>query len=264
MKRRVASDMRYCLWLRSLAVVAALITAMGAHSRVAVAQAPVNKMCLVMRLEEADPAITTQYEGRTIAFCCENCLKKFLANPERYAGRLTAFENDAEDHAEQDHDSNIGASQSAHDHDSEETEMPLLARIHPVVVHLPLAGVPIALVAVIGWLVSRKKFFANADVPPLVLAAGSSILGVITGNVAHDSMRFSEALHEYVRWHQYAATSLMILLLILCAFRLWRWRGLKGKWLVAYATGLAMVSGVVCVVGYLGGSLVFGPDHLWP
>jgi len=230
----------------------------------AFAQAPVNKMCPVMTLEEADPSITTVYRGKTIAFCCDNCLKKFRANPDQYADRLAVFSNDQDSHEEHQQEPNETASASDHDHGSAETKIPLLARFHPIVVHFPLAGTPIALVAMLAWLGSRKKLFAYGDVPPLVLAAASSVVGVVTGNMAHDSMRFSAALHDYVEWHQFTATGLMILLLILSALRLWRWRRLTGRWLAAYAAGLFAASALVGVVGFLGGSLVFGPDHLWP
>ncbi len=260
----MASNLRSCLRPRHLAVFTVLVVVTAAHSRVAIAQPPVNKMCPVMTLEETDPAITTQYRGKTIGFCCDICLKKFKVNPEQYVGRLATFSDEGKDHAAHDQDSSGGVADSGHERDSDETKMPLLARIHPVVVHFPLAGVPIATVAMLGWLVTRKKLFAYGDVPPIVFAAAFSVVAVITGNIAHDSMRFSDALHEYVQWHQYAATTLMILLLMLCAVRLWRWRVLDGKWLVAYAGGLVAASGLVGVVGYLGGSLVFGPDHLWP
>lgn len=230
----------------------------------ALAQTPINKMCPVMTLEEADPAITTEYRGKTVAFCCDRCLAKFKADPERYAKNLTGL-GDAEIHGE----GKADAEHEMHSHatgDDEPTDRtePFLARIHPVVVHFPLAGTPIAMAALLAWFVSRRRLFAYADVPPLLLAAVSSIVGVITGNVAHDSMRFSAELHTYVEWHQYAATTLMILLLLLGALRLWRWRRLDGKWLGAYVAGLAAASALVVAVGFLGGSLVFGPGHLWP
>ncbi len=50
--------------------------------------APVNSKCPV-----ADKAInagspTTQYRGRTVAFCCNNCKSKFEADPGKYAAAL--------------------------------------------------------------------------------------------------------------------------------------------------------------------------------
>lgn len=94
-------------------------------------------MCPVMTLEVADATITVQYRGKTIAFCCDTCVKKFRANPERYAGQLVGFTHDGEgesahehdsDQTDHDRDSHASAPQSGNEHASDETKMPLLAR----------------------------------------------------------------------------------------------------------------------------------------
>lgn len=48
---------------------------------------PVNTICPVSK-EEADAAITHTYEGKTYAFCCNSCLKKFKGDPEKYISRM--------------------------------------------------------------------------------------------------------------------------------------------------------------------------------
>ena len=48
----------------------------------------VNKMCPVHTDDPVDPTVTTVYEGRKIGFCCDDCLKKFDADPARYAARV--------------------------------------------------------------------------------------------------------------------------------------------------------------------------------
>ena len=242
---------------------AAVFALLASGGFVARAQEPVNKMCPVMTLEEIDPAIRTEYQGMIVAFCCDTCLKKFQANPERYAGQLDVYRT-AEAQTVNKHDLRDEASDNEPDHNSGEGRMPFLARLHPAVVHVPLASAPLTVIALLAWLSSHKRMFAEADVPPLLLGAASSTLAVVTGNMAHDFMRFSDALHNYVHWHQYSATALMILLVILSALRLWRWRRLEGRWLTLYSSGLVIALGLVAVVGFLGGSLVFGPDHLWP
>jgi YHS domain-containing protein len=48
----------------------------------------VNKLCPVTH-EAVDPKIpTVQYKGLTIGFCCEDCIKDFNANPEKYVANL--------------------------------------------------------------------------------------------------------------------------------------------------------------------------------
>jgi YHS domain-containing protein len=54
-------------------------------------QAELNTVCPVSR-EEADPEITHEYKGKTYALCCNNCLKKFKKDPEKYISKLNEDE----------------------------------------------------------------------------------------------------------------------------------------------------------------------------
>jgi YHS domain-containing protein len=49
---------------------------------------PVNKFCLVHPDDAVDPTVTTEYEGKVIGFCCEDCQKKFDLDPKAYAAKL--------------------------------------------------------------------------------------------------------------------------------------------------------------------------------
>jgi uncharacterized membrane protein len=140
--------------------------------------------------------------------------------------------------------------------------VPWLGRVHPVIVHFPLAGVPLAFLGFLTWAVTGREAFAKADVPPLFVAALASIAAVITGNIAHDAMRFSGELHEIVERHEFVSTTIMVVALCLTALRVWRWNRLTGKWRWVYGVGLSVTCILVVITGYLGGSLVFGPDHL--
>ena len=44
---------------------------------------PVNSKCMVTG-EDIDSKVTTVYDGKTYAFCCEDCIKAFKKNPEKY------------------------------------------------------------------------------------------------------------------------------------------------------------------------------------
>jgi YHS domain-containing protein len=48
---------------------------------------PVNTKCPVSG-DPIDPAITTVYQGKTIAFCCKDCIGDFNKNPEKYMKTL--------------------------------------------------------------------------------------------------------------------------------------------------------------------------------
>jgi YHS domain-containing protein len=45
---------------------------------------PVNKFCAVEREEEANAKVTYVYKGKTIAFCCKDCIPEFKKDPEKY------------------------------------------------------------------------------------------------------------------------------------------------------------------------------------
>jgi YHS domain-containing protein len=45
---------------------------------------PVNTRCPVTG-DPIDPKITLVYDGKTYAFCCEDCVKMFQKNPAKYA-----------------------------------------------------------------------------------------------------------------------------------------------------------------------------------
>ena len=47
-----------------------------------------NTICPVST-EEVDPEVTYTYKGKTYALCCNNCLKKFKKDPEKYISRLS-------------------------------------------------------------------------------------------------------------------------------------------------------------------------------
>jgi YHS domain-containing protein len=43
------------------------------------------KTCVVTQDELGDAPVSVEYQGRTIPLCCKACVRKFKANPEKYA-----------------------------------------------------------------------------------------------------------------------------------------------------------------------------------
>lgn len=223
---------------------------------------PVNQLCPVMPEEPVDSRFILEFKGRTIGFCCEKCVAKFQANPDRYRARLPQFAAANGDSDEMriadDVPSNAVSAGAA------PNPVELFGRYHPVLVHLPIAGMPLALIGLCSWLVTKNAAFAAADAPPLLVGGAISIAAVVTGNIAERSTSFSPSLQNYLRWHEYAGTVLMALAVALCVLRIWRWRRLSGAWLGLYGGGLVVASIVAGISGFLGGTLVFGKGHLWP
>ena len=55
----------------------------------------VQKTCPVMIGNKVDPNIFSEYRGKRVYFCCENCKASFEAAPEKYVARLPQFSEGA-------------------------------------------------------------------------------------------------------------------------------------------------------------------------
>lgn len=60
---------------------------------------PINKTCPVSG-EPIDPSKTVVHEGKTVAFCCDNCKAKFEENPQEFLSELDAFAEANEEQAD--------------------------------------------------------------------------------------------------------------------------------------------------------------------
>ena len=225
--------------------------------------AAINEMCPVMTDEPADPGITTVYEGRTVAFCCGRCLEKFLASPQRYAHWLPPVTAVVAVPAVE----GSSAQVAGHAHDSaaqpgELDRTPLFGRLHPMIVHFPLAGIPLAFMGFVAAVATRRESFARADVVPLMVGAGAAVMAVLTGNVVHEATNFGENLARVAERHQFASTASMVLALLLVALRIWQWRSFTSAWRWVYGGVLLVEVVLLTITGYLGASLVYGSGHL--
>jgi len=64
-------------------------TTKPAATQPAAASKPVNKFCAVEGEDhEIDPKVTVVYKGKTIGFCCKDCVEEFQKDPEKYVKRL--------------------------------------------------------------------------------------------------------------------------------------------------------------------------------
>jgi len=264
--------------MRCLTVVVSLVAVVSASSAFA-QDKPINTMCPVLTDEPIDPEITTVYKGKVIGLCCDRCLEKFERNPEKYVHRIPGWSDLVADGsaAGGGDDAGSGGGEAAAGDASgtsggsvesrtsgesgDEAELSLAGRIHPALVHVPIAAIPLALLGLLAWLITGKDQFAKADALPMLVAAVAAVAAYLTGREAEAGQRFSPHMQQIVERHESAATVVLVLVLVLAVLRIWRWNRLTGTWLWAYGVGLVAASAVVGVTGYWGGSLVFGPEH---
>jgi len=256
---------------------------------------PVNAMCPVTTDEPADPYVTTEYEGETIGFCCKSCLRKFNANPDAYLSALgmnrvgteqgenpssvlEPANGQATNHT---HTETVGEfagpeSKEAggnrdYDHDAEyeavngtplERLATYLGKFHVLVVHLPIALLPLAAVFELWGGFRQKERWLRVARVNFVMGALFALVAASLGWLAVMSASYPGELADYLEWHRWFGTSVAglsvvgLLSLLLVRFDC-EWGTLFYR-ICVYTLGV-----LVPVTAHFGGSLIYGPDYLF-
>ena len=252
-----------------------------------------NEWCPVLTDERVDPEISTEYEGGRVFFCCKKCLKKFQADPAAYALRLPASllptgvatspqgpeqDDHAVDHADegathaQEHDGSASGTHQEHDHASHGDEhahglrgwIEWVGRLHPMLVHFPIA---LLLLAALAELLASRSGDQRFD-----FAARFSLWAGTIGALAAAPLGWADALgmaDEYTgasatlllyhRWVGTATAAVALVALVQCErFH----RSGRTAHRRSYRAALVTAAALVIVAGHLGASLIFGWDYL--
>jgi uncharacterized membrane protein len=130
-----------------------------------------------------------------------------------------------------------------------------LGRLHPVIVHFPIAFFPAALfTAVVG---RRRPAFAT-PVQFLVIAGG--IIGPIAALLGWFDGGFDFATDDMLlQWHRWLGTAIGIGSL---GLGIWAWRRPDAARGTAMIIGLTLITAAIVVQGWFGGARVHGIDHM--
>lgn len=133
--------------------------------------------------------------------------------------------------------------------------MDWLGRLHPVIVHFPIAFFPVALfTAVVG---RRKPAFA-APVQFLVIAGG--IIGPVAALLGWFDGGFDPANDDMLlRWHRWLGTVIGVGSL---GLGIWAWRRPDANRGTAMIIGLSLITAAIVAQGWFGGAMVHGIDHM--
>jgi len=262
-----------------LAALGAMATVAGAQNT-ASAPAPINALCPVMTEEKVDPAFTTTYRGQVIGFCCDKCLAKFEANPDRYASRLAGLLASADHEHPESHDAGMesqqhessghahgaeaGAADDGHEHEHGEAVgffvrlAAWLGKFHPPAVNFPIAMISGAALAELLLIATGRSFFANAGRFCLwvgcVGAVAAALLGWLFGGFHLVDDSWILTTHRWLGTST-ALWSVLVLALGERAFR--RAESSRRSFRVVLFSGAALV----VVTGFFGGSLIYGLNH---
>lgn len=142
----------------------------------------------------------------------------------------------------------------------------LFGRMHPSLVHFPIALIVLALVAEVVAFRWKKTESRWAALCLLVCGGITAIPAALAGWALSRDMQFSGRMAEIMALHAWAGTFVVIAVWPLVFLRLWLGKHPSGTGRTVYLTGLCILVVAIALAGHLGGSLVYGPDFLpgWP
>ena len=130
-----------------------------------------------------------------------------------------------------------------------------LGRVHPFLVHFPLALFPVALVAL---MLARRRGGAVDTIRALIIVGGAAAAGATLLGWFNAGFALSDK-DPLLLWHRWLGT---VLGLIGAAVAVWAWRrasAVDSRFMVGLLGGVTVA---LLVQGWLGGALIHGIDHL--
>ena len=127
-----------------------------------------------------------------------------------------------------------------------------LQEMHPIIVHLPLALLPLAVASEVLGAVTDRQVFRTFGRRAITLAAAGAVGAAVTGLIAGEEVNVEGETRDMLQTHRNLNAVATIVAITMAV-----WRHQVSKPDAAYlATGVAGI-GVVTYTGYLGGELVY-------
>lgn len=227
---------------------------------VASAAQPINDRCPVTPEEPAEPHLTLDFEGRTIGFCCRSCIRQFRENPEAYRANLPPVTTAA---------SAPPPEGSAHT-GSPSSSLGVIDRgfrfagnLHVLAIHFPIALLLIAaLIEGLSWKWNTPQMRFASRLNFLFGAAGA-VVAALLGWIAAANSHYTGDAAVTLEWHRWLGLTVALLALIGSMSLLAEKRG-NPTGTIGYRTVLLLLVLLIPVTAHLGGTLIFGPNHLLP
>ncbi|PYR56530.1 MAG: hypothetical protein DMF85_16330 [Acidobacteria bacterium] len=137
--------------------------------------------------------------------------------------------------------------------------MALIGRLHPVLIHFPIALVIVAAAAEIAATVTDEERWRSAAVANVRAGAAFAVIAAIAGWLLVPALGIETT--SLLRWHRWLGTGGAAVTLV-AAFATYGGEGLSPLELWIYRIALFAAGALVAVAGHLGGLLVWGADFL--
>jgi uncharacterized membrane protein len=142
---------------------------------------------------------------------------------------------------------------------------PSVGRLHPFLVHFPVALILSALVAEVLCVAKREWRYTEAARFMIVAAAWISVPAAIAGFARADSIVLDAAQQELFGVHRVAGIATPVLAFLAAGLAEGSRRSGQIWELYLYRAVLALAAAGAAVAGYFGGEIVYGPGSfpLW-
>lgn len=250
-------------------------------------EASVQTYCPVLPDEAIDPEIFVEHLGRRVYLCCRKCLKKFEADPTAYLSNMpSGYFEDVGSAIGEVATSSAGPNVGAHDDDAstqgepdepvhvhsehaqadaEPTWIARIGRLHPLSVHFPIALLLAA--AVVDLFAMRRRQVAAEAVVRFCVWSGAITAVAAAALGWADASGVAATYTEFdalvLAWHRWAGTTTAVFA-VLALVALERFRNHGGPAWRTWSRALLFTCAMtVAGAGYLGGSLIYGWNHLF-
>jgi uncharacterized membrane protein len=130
-----------------------------------------------------------------------------------------------------------------------------IGRFHPLIVHLPIGFLLLAIVFYFISFSDRFSNLKNSIVYILLFGAISALMSVVVGLLLASKGGYNE---EVLSWHKWLAIALVII-----SFSLWAWFIWGNRNTIITASLMSTVLLLITVTGHLGGTLTHGERYVF-